>query len=231
MLTHCPPGFDRLTFDPVNNWEDTKYLRSLRAVGSRRRFQFTGRHHYRDTPMGWGKHYFYPEFGWWRLASGYFFCVTRTKQEGKKYCYDTHGRTFVDMGCGNSADAAFATTLGMTAYGIDLFPPSKPHFPYRPEDRFTFIQADMVETIPLKPESVDYALCAAVLDLIRPHDRLLFYRNVYDCLKPQGHFVVTTQKLRRGWGIIALDEVQRLGAAGFRIYSESFSNRILAIKP
>lgn len=120
----------------------------------------------------------------------------------------------------------------MKSHAIDLFPPSESDFPYDPEkEEFTFIQSDMVDEIPVEKGSIDCAHCAAVIDLISPEDRTFFYLNVLEVLKPGAKFVITMQKLSRGWGLDAREEDNRLLWCGFKIEDKSISNRIVAIKP
>jgi hypothetical protein len=118
---------------------------------------------------------------------------------------------FVDFGAGDSGDAAYAKKHGLTAYEVDLFPRSKdaPSFVNR-------IIADIAEHVPLSSESVDGAVCQAVIDLIEPLARFDFYLEAHRLLKLGAPLSIQFQSLAHGWGVNIKDEVTALRRAGFR---------------
>lgn len=111
---------------------------------------------------------------------------------------------FIDLGCGNSGDCLVASKSGFTtAFGYDLFPPA-----YKHAEDF-WVKADVVEKIPCADNSVDMAICAAMLDLVEPVAREQFFREVFRVLKPSGVFSCSIQWLQTGWGFDLAEEKER----------------------
>lgn len=131
------------------------------------------------------------------------------------------GRVLIDLGCGESADCFLAEKRGFTAYGFDLIAPR--------DDRslraFTNWQkADIVEAIPLPEQSVDIALCSAVVDLIEPNARRQFYSEVHRVLKPTGLFCCFIQWLAgSGYGFDSTEEHEAAKQQGFTLLTSRAS--------
>lgn len=121
---------------------------------------------------------------------------------------DTSG-FFADFGAGDSADCLIAKNLGYAVEGFDLFPTSGSHRP-------ALTIADIAEHIPLPDESVDLAVCQAMIDLIEPEARINFYKEAYRVMKTGGQLSILFQSLKRGWGFSSIEEMDKMRTAGFK---------------
>lgn len=186
--------FDRKTFDPTSK-DGAATLVKLRQAGRRRRFLYSiCRVH--------NRHLTDPRYR--RYTSSSFDALSlRARERG----------IYLDLGCGDSADALVASRLGYDAYGLDLFPPSDEHV--KPEDIAQFIQADVAERIPFPDSSVAAASSHAMIDLIEPDARLGFYSEVYRVLTAGGLFSLFGIELVNGHGFLPAKEHERCLRAGF----------------
>lgn len=116
---------------------------------------------------------------------------------------------------------------------VDLTPPSDAYGPahYYRHDAPMFVKADMCERIPFDDRQVDYASCHAVIDLMAPDDRTLFFKEVYRILKPNSWFSFSIAKLSMGYGFKNSEEAARAKATGFRRYTHRAGNALLFFKP
>ena len=119
----------------------------------------------------------------------------------------SRGHSLLDIGCGESYDRQLATSRGVVAYGVDLFPPTK-------RTRSGFVRAD-VRRLPFADKSMDAAICQAVVSLIPPDDRFNFYAEALRVLKPYGYFSLVFCRLVDGWKINTEHESARLVYLGF----------------
>lgn len=119
----------------------------------------------------------------------------------------SRGSVLIDICCGESGDRLIAKQRGVSAYGIDLFPPKR-----RSLDGF--IRAD-ARRLPFAATSVDAAICQAAVSLIPPDHRFYFYAEVFRVLKPYGYFSLLFQPLTDGWKINTTHERERLAYLGF----------------
>lgn len=118
---------------------------------------------------------------------------------------------FADLGCGDSADAAIMRRLGYQSVRLDLYPSSQTL-------DADFVQAT-VTALPLRSQSVDVAVCQAVMALVRPDRRESTYREFHRVLKPGGKLCVYLQPLKNGWELSWRDEQRRAESAGLRVLS------------
>lgn len=214
--------FDRHSFDPVNDRDDKKYLKVLRAPGNSRRnkliWDFSEMSGFdeaqkRKSLLRATSSNFLSHFTW------------GPRNDGSGLYSPIKGK-YLDLGCGDSADSSVAALeFGMESTSIDLFPPSMTHGSYPERAEFTFIQSDIVECIPVEPNSINYASCCAVIDLLSPEDRPKFYQNVFSSLAPGGIFFMSIIRLLRGWGIDGKTEQGSLISAGFEpVWRSSYAN-------
>lgn len=138
-------------------------------------------------------------FGLHREAPSTAYVVLRSKLSS--------GDVLVDVGCGDSNDRFIAAQEGITAYGVDLFPPLE-------RSAESFVRAD-IRRLPFADNSVSAIICQAVVALIPPDERQDFYAELARILKPDGWLSVLIQPLTDGWKIILSDEVQRIADSGF----------------
>lgn len=192
--------FDRKTFDPVSNERHAAILANLRAFGRKRLERTLHSRAIRN----------YPDYC---KSTALRWAEKVDKMEGE-------GRVLVDLGCGESADCQIAENRGFTTHGFDLILP-------RDETSAaafqTFTLADVAERIPLDDNSVDIALCSAMVDLIEPIARQRFYDEVARVLKPGGLFSCFIQWLVPGYGFDSGEEHQCAGNAGFVFLSRKAS--------
>ena len=196
--------FNRHTFDPVGNYEDRERLRQLRQRGYSRRHAYS----YSKKESG-----FFTAFNR-HASSGPMAVLNRLAMTGR------YQGTFLDIGCGDSADAIIATALGYKGLGLDLFPPREKDGngrTFKGCDRVEFIQADAAERIPLPGNSVIGASAYAMANLIEPEARGKFYDEVFRVLQPGGLFYlkVFTLKLAHRWS--HREEGERMEQAGFKV--------------
>lgn len=119
----------------------------------------------------------------------------------------SRGDVLFDLGCGESNDRLIAKSQGVTAYGVDLFPPKK-----RSIDGF--IRAD-IRCLPFKDSTADAVICQAVVSLIPSDDRFPFYAEISRVLQSSGWLSIVFFHLVDGWQIKPDHESQRLVALGF----------------
>jgi SAM-dependent methyltransferase len=182
--------FDRRTFNPNENKSHLSILNRLRSVGRRRTWWFlNGRAEY--------QHHGYCHHDC---------CASHSFREYHAWC--TPDDSILDIGCGDSADRLVAKELGLEAIGLDLVPPV---FEALKEG---LIQVDMVEPLPFKEHSFDAVICQAVLDLVRPDERVKVYSNVYSVLKIGGLFTANIVGLTNGWGFDLNEERRKMLSAG-----------------
>lgn len=134
--------------------------------------------------------------------------------------FDRRG-IYVDLGCGDSADAWVAQSIGFASFGVDLAPPSRSvKTPELRQAEPTFFRADMTREIPIYSGTVGYASCHAVIDLMRPEERESFYREVLRVLEPGSMFAFTIVRLVQGFGFSLGEEIRRMVAVGFNYECE-----------
>lgn len=126
------------------------------------------------------------------------------------YKRDPIGKRFLDMGCGDSRDWIHARDKGYDSWRVDLFPPridrSDCETAYNPN----FYRRDITQRLPFASGSFNLIICQAVIDLVRPDERILVYREAKRLLAPDGIFIVIAQKLKLGWGITDAVELETL---------------------
>src|SRR5882672_11299984 len=163
--------FNRKTFNPDTNDTHLSILYKLRNKGWTRRVAFRQAkdNAFKDQPkLEWAKYSKLQSTAMWYLRlvtepSAYF-----NKVENIKVKPPYKGQVFCDFGCGQSPDVVIAVDLGFKkSIAIDLF---KVRTNW--ETGVEFIQADIVEKLPLKDASVDHAISQAVIDLIAPDERI-----------------------------------------------------------
>lgn len=134
--------------------------------------------------------------------------------------------TFVDAGCGCSADANIAAErLGYRkCYKIDLFSitSGNPYFDRGmkksdKKNKITFIQGDICERQAIPDNSVDLIVCSAVIDLVPEKDRVLFYKEAYRMLKPGGQLSISITHLKNGYGTEIFIERDRCTQSGWGV--------------
>jgi SAM-dependent methyltransferase len=186
--------FDRATFSPDGNPVHAAILRRLRKPGRGRRWWFGLR------GDGWRFHF--PHHRGCCASAGL-------------HALDLHARApgvYVDLGCGDSADAAVAAEQGHTTFGVDLFPPAPGDV--RPEDVAQFRQGDVARRIPFPGDFINYATSQAVIALIEPEARVGFYAEVHRTLAPGGLFALNGLHLANGYGFDRAAERRRCKIAG-----------------
>lgn len=185
--------FNRRTFDPGSSSGDGATLDTLRALGRSRARRYS-RHEdaCKDHQSCCGstalRNLWLPE------------CDDSTKGE----------LTFVDIGCGDSADAAIASRLGFKVVAMDLFAPSCQW------EGVTFQQVDVADGLPLPDGSVYALVSQAMIDLVEPESRGRLYQEVFRVLEPGGSFSQFGQSLSAGHGFDHRTEVERVRSVGFR---------------
>lgn len=140
----------------------------------------------------------------------------------------TKSSVFLDAGCGESYDIDHAVGAGFrTAYGVDISPVCPKRYDGKQKQ---FVLADICENIPIKSESVTALISQAVVDLIHPSERMLFYREAFRLVKPGGQFSCYIEDLRLGWGFNI--DVERVNAtrAGFKMVRR-YTKGFLMVKP
>lgn len=170
--------FDIKSFNPFTNDEDKKILRILRMHGLRRmEVALSG------------------ELG------------EKARSTALKWAIDSNIKsgTFIDLGCGDSADCLVMAKLGFDSYGLDVIAPSKEYEP----DCGTFLNSDVSSRIPFPDRSIDIAVSQAMIDLIAPSARTRFLKEVYRTLKPGGIFSCLIVWLQTGYGFDYKEEIAR----------------------
>lgn len=197
--------FDRKTFNPDSNDIDLSILYKLRNKGWTRRIAFrqAERNDFKGCPPNTYHHF--ESSAMWTLR-----LLTEPWEENKKIV-DYKGKVFCDFGCGQSPDTAIAIKLGFKkAIAIDLF---KVRTTW--DKGVEFLEEDVCEKLSLGDDSIDHAVCQAVLDLIKPEERHLFYKNAFRVLKPGGYLSVYIVKLHVGYGHNILREIENSMDVGF----------------
>lgn len=196
--------FDRHSPEPPN------YIDRLRSKGWWRTIDYIGNHR---------RYSGYPEHASTALRQAHYY------DEGK---WD-----FLDIGCGDSPDALVVMEQKSyrSAYKVDLFEPlqwqrgvnlSAIEFEKREKEQgVEFIKADVCEGIPLPSRSIGLICANAMIELIPPQDRILFYKECYRLLRPKGILSVTCVSLVNGW-IADSDEVYNAEKAGFIILKKGY---------
>ena len=125
--------------------------------------------------------------------------------------YNNEKKIFIDLGCGESPDCALAKKYGFKkTIGIDLMDTDNKIGMDR------FFKADIVERIPVRSDSVDFAICQAVIDLVKPEERILVYKEIYRILKEEGFVSIYFQSLSEGYGFKLREEVKKLESVGLK---------------
>lgn len=212
------------------------YLHILRKQGSRRQFRLVwqaANNRYKEFPQG--------------TVFSYYDWMSKAHKE----LYNVKGSlakeptgVFLDAGCGNSPDALIATLTGyQKAYKVDLFPPTYyasisywPKLEFDAEEKrkeVEYIKGDICEFVPLEDNSVDTIVCSAVLDLVKPGDRILFYQQAYRLLKPGGLLSVYMVFLKNGYGYndSAMDVPLSVGFEEVRCYPRHWPDGFILRKP
>lgn len=186
--------FNRKTFDPMGNPEHRNILSHLRKHGHARRYWYGGR----------GQ-------GFTRHSERHYGCCVSPSLEALRLPENGSG-IYLDLGCGDSADAVVASSWGYEGIGLDLFPPSSKQV--EASDIARFIRADVAEEIPFPDGSVIAATSHAMIDLIEPEARARFYSEVYRVLVPDGRLSLTAISLANGYGVSIKEEKIRAEQAG-----------------
>ena len=136
-------------------------------------------------------------------------------------------KVVVDCGCGDSPDIDILTDYGAKATGIDLYPRNGR------TRKGNFILGDIgddwIDQGWFQKESVDVVLLNAVIDLLKPEERDLFYANAYINLKRGGMMVIYPVRLSMGYGFSVTEEVAKLKLIGFEVKKE-FPNLLVCNK-
>lgn len=128
---------------------------------------------------------------------------------------------YVDLCCGLSPDRLVAQQLGYKVCGIDIAPinpyPQGWHFHESGWKKLqsSFVLGDVEEKLPFADNSVIAMTCHAAIDLIKPVKRQDLYAEISRCLKPEGVFALTHQKLCNGYGWDGNAEIDKLKEVGF----------------
>jgi SAM-dependent methyltransferase len=148
---------------------------------------------------------------------------------------------FLDAGCGDSPDALLAVRyLGFkSAIKVDLYP-------IKQANRFVerdlakaegktgrFIQSDVCDmTGQVEDSSVSLIGCNAMIDLIEPEARPLFYAEAWRVLKPGGLLAISYIPLAAGYGWgDGWAEIAAMRAKGFEQVNRGHYNLIIVRKP
>lgn len=174
--------FDRKTFDPFNNDTDKAILNSLRIPG-RTRFN-----------RGWTT----PSLRALQtegLARSIFTGVTDPNK----------GERFIDFGRGESGDRFWVQTWGYESFGIDLFPPI-----FINQDTHGFHVGDIAEPLTFPDYYFTYATCHAMISLLKPKERIDFYKEAYRVMKIGGKFALSGLHLKNGYDFDLNEELRKL---------------------
>lgn len=159
-----------------------------------------------------------------RYSSKYYHFKTLSSAMGfAKMNGGWEGKTFIDFGCGSSADRWVALLRGCKrSVGIDLY---ETDVEIKGSE---FIKGDICEELPLEDECADLIVCSAVVDLIKREDRLLMYKNAYRILKKGGEFRMSFVNLSCGHGYSVTEEKAKLAYVGF--YLNNFAETVICKK-
>lgn len=155
--------------------------------------------------------------------------------------------TFLDAGCGHSPDARFAKTKFRfkQSLKVDLWEPycGKDEDYFRKQmlrlekNKVTFLRGDICELSKIVPPcSVDMICCNAMIDLLCPDDRYLFYKEAFLVLRPGGILGISAIFLKAGyggWNDAASCRQERLNMyyAGFQQINEGLYYSFVLQKP
>lgn len=211
--------FDRKKFNPETNDSDLNTLYKLRNKGWTRRVAF------RQAKDNNFKDYPYPnKYHRLQSTSMWYLRTITEPYDGIKASYKN--KVFCDFGCGQSPDGMIAIDLGFKkSILIDLFRVRENW-----EKGIEFVKGDICEKLPIKEQSIDYAICQAVIDLIRPEERKLFYKNAFKLLKPGGYLAVYIINLKVGYGFNILREAENAMDSGFYL-ERKFNDGFIVQKP
>lgn len=179
--------------------------------------------------------------GWWRMWDyldhdlGHDSVYYRSQAFGEAM-FAPKG-VFLDAGCGWSADALIASHAGYTkCYKVDLFPLKgrnefgEPKIAKAEKGRVKFIRGDICEPLPIPDNSVDLISCNAMIDLIEPEARILFYKQTWRLLKAGGQLSIQITKLKNGYGTDLATERATCLALGFTL-ERQYTSIFIVEKP
>lgn len=207
--------FDRKTFDPINNEKEKRTLGRLRGPGGGRFFRL----------------------GWEKWINNKWCKNTNSSALSALNPSEIIGKTVIDAGSGDSADADIVSIFGGKGIAFDLFPRKESyHFPksihspngfvfYRKSD---FKIQDICESWEIEKYSVDVVLSNAVIDLMSIPDRILFYKEVHKALKTGGILSTYIIHLKNGHGSSIYHERMNMESCGFK--TEMRKSVIIATK-
>jgi len=209
--------FDRKNFSPETSDTDLAILYKLRNKGWTRRIDFRKAkdENFKSIPH---------PYKFSRFESTAFWYLRWAVEKNGSVLNDVNkfkGKVFCDFGCGQSPDGVIALELGAKkSIAVDLC-----NVRSNWENKIEFIKADICEKLPIKPNSVDYAISQAVIDLIEPEARTKFYKNALNVLKPGSYFTAYIIGLHVGHGFNIFREIENAMDAGFHLvdkYAQGF---------
>lgn len=221
VASYISHKFDRRKFNPDASPDDKQTLMTLRRQGSNRARYYN---------YGYGTH-----------DANHFHCCGSTalrnlspydfadiaERNARIDCDDPKctacNEVYLDLGAGDSPDVLIAQGLGYKAYSVDLFPPFRRGtvcYALRNTQNKFYIKADAVE-LPFADNSADYVSSQAMAALLKPAERMAFYREVHRVLKIGGTFSLTGCKLRCGYLWSQRVEHDRALELGWVVYSSN----------
>lgn len=210
--------FDRRTFNPDSNPNDKFTLMRLRQQGANRELYYEGALRYARC----------------NHTANHFDCCGSTALRNlrpydfadlpqRKCDCGVCAEVYLDIGAGDSPDVLIASALGYRAFSVDLFPPFRwGHVCQqliKRESKF-YVKADAVE-LPFADNSTDYISSQAMAALLKPAERMAFYREAHRVLKIGGMFSLTGCKLRCGYLWSHSTEIDRARSLGWEMYSSN----------
>lgn len=111
---------------------------------------------------------------------------------------------YLDAGCGYSPDAFLAVEYldFAQAYKLDLFPINGGvrQIREREQGRVKFFQQDICDLSNFADNSISVISSNAMIDLLKPEERLLFYAEAYRAIEPGGLLSIGYVPLKAGYG-------------------------------
>jgi len=210
ISTKAHEKFNRKTFSPDTNDTHLDILYRLRNKGWTRRIAYRQAkdNEFKDCPPN--KYARLQSTAMWHLR---LLTEPWDSWNGKENKIDYKGKVFADFGCGQSPDGLIALDLGFKK--AVLFDLCRVRGNW--ETGIEFHQEDICEKLDVKENSIDHAICQAVIDLIEPEARIKFYKNAYKLLKPGGYFAVYIASLKNGYGFNILREIENCMDVGFSL--------------
>jgi len=98
----------------------------------------------------------------------------------------------IDIGCGTGSSVLYLAEKGFNATGVDFSPTAINMARYRAENKklkCRFISADIINEPEMIENKFDFASDWGVLHHVFPEHREAYLRNVYNFLKPGGHYM------------------------------------------